>query len=429
MAGCFLVGSPAVHLYFSLNLNNSAMKRLVPFLFLLLLSSFAYSQICNFGSRVIPCSGFVTGQEEAGTLGSYSNTDEWGFLGKGTIPYLADNPYGVRLQRQGTLLAAQIEQRASSTVYDGVIGIGVVKTGTANPALPRLDFDYYYQDQTAGTTAKMNVMTIMGTYSKPITPTSIQLCLLPVPPAGNPPCFGRVGIENVNPSYTLDVNGMLRVQTTLYTSDARFKQNVQTIEHGMEVISKLRGTTYEFRTDQKLEGFDFGAGLQAGFIAQEVEEVLPHLVATDDNGYKSVAYANIIPYLVEAMKDLQAENKALASKNATMQAQIDALLEGRDGDKGAQGSLGANLPAELYQNVPNPFNQVTEIRFTLPETVREASLLIFDMNGKQLRSIQVNARGMGSVKLAAGDLNSGMYLYTLLADGQEIGTRRMIITD
>ena len=399
------------------------MKRFFPFLFLFSSTvTVASAQICNFGSRVIPCTGFVIGQEENGTLGTYSNTEEWGFLGKGTVSSLADNPYGLRVQRNGTLLVNHIEERSGGGVYDGVVGIGVVKPGAANPILPRLDFDYFYEDLTSATTNRLNVMTITGAYSKQLNPQIGIACISPPPPAGNPPCFGRVGIENVNPSYTLDVNGVVRVQTTLYFSDARFKQNVTTIEDGMAVISKLRGTNYEFRTDQKIDGFDFGAGLQSGFIAQEVEEVLPHLVSTDDNGYKSVAYANLIPYLVEAMKELQAENKALRTE-------VEALKEGDAQGKGAQGSLGANLPAELYQNVPNPFSQITEIRFSLPETVGEASLLIFDMNGKQLRSIPIHARGTGSVKLAARELNSGMYLYTLLADGQEVGTRRMIITD
>lgn len=412
------------------------MKRLLLLSILPLLASGLSGQVCTSAADVIPCTGFIVGQEENGAVGAYSNTEEWGFLGKGTVPYLTDVPYGMRLQRNGSMLVNQIQERSGGGVYDGVIGIGVVKIGTSNPPLPRLDFNYYYENQVAARTAQLTVMTITGAYSKPVSSSTTLVCPTPVPPAVAPPCYGRVGIENTSPAYTLDVNGMIRAQTTLYVSDARFKQKVTTIQDGMDVIARLRGTTYEFRTDQQIEGFDFGPGLHAGFVAQEVEEVLPHLVATDDQGYKSVAYAHLLPYVVEGMKELKAENEAvmaqnqaILAQNAMLQAQIRALLEGDASGKGAQGSVGSSLPAELYQNVPNPFDQVTEIRFHLPTTVREAHLVIFDMNGKQLRTVVVRERGAGSVKLAARELSSGMYLYTLLADGQEVDTRRMIITE
>ncbi len=48
-----------------------------------------------------------------------------------------------------------------------------------------------------------------------------------------------------------------------------------------------------------------------GVIAQEVEEVIPEIVQTRDNGYKAVKYEKIVPLLVEAIKELQAEIQEL----------------------------------------------------------------------------------------------------------------------
>jgi cell division protein FtsB len=280
------------------------------------------------------------------------------------------------------------------------------------------------------------VMTITGNTSKIVNTSGLtQLCLAPI--GVNPPCFGRVGIERTNPSYTLDVNGLIRAQTTIYSSDARFKENIQPIKNGLDVINRLNGTTYTFRQDMEGEGYSFANGIYGGFIAQEVEKVLPQIVYNDEQGYKGLDYVGVIPYLVEGVKEIANQNQVLQSQNASLdakiadlQAQIDALRDGAASGKGAAGSLdGASLPAELFQNVPNPFNGVTEIRFNLPETVRAASLLVFDMNGKQLRSYDVAERGLGNVRIAANELSSGMYLYTLLADGKEVGTRRMIITE
>jgi hypothetical protein len=50
---------------------------------------------------------------------------------------------------------------------------------------------------------------------------------------------------------------------------------------------------------------NFPSGNHLGLIAQEVEEVLPELVNTDDDGYKSVEYANLVAVLIEAIKEQQ----------------------------------------------------------------------------------------------------------------------------
>jgi hypothetical protein len=413
--------------------NFKIMKRLLPILFLLLISSATFGQICNVGTNLVPCSGFILGQENSGAIGGFGFTDEWMAIGKAPFPSPAtgDFPYGERYQRSNSLMLQQLEVRngAAVDVFDGVIGIGVVKTGSAVPTLPRLDFEYVYQNQTTlpPSIRKTNIMTITGALSKPFTPTSTIFCLNPT--GVNAPCYGRVGIENTNPSYTLDVNGIIRAQTTLYTSDARFKTKVETIANPLDVISKLRGTTYEFRTDVAVPGFDFADGKQSGFIAQELEQVLPHTVFTDESGYKAVNYIAVMPYLVEAVKELRTQNEEVMAQNAALQAQLDALLKGSTKGQEPAGTIGTAMPAELFQNVPNPTSGATEIRYSLPETVRAASLLVFDMNGKQLRSFDIRERGLGNVRIAAGELSAGMYLYTLLADGKEIGTRRMIITE
>jgi hypothetical protein len=407
------------------------MKKLIALCFLFVLCTTAFAQFpCTNPNNVIPCPTFVLGQLNAGTIGSFAVGDEWTTIGKAPFPTPAgDFPYGQRYQRDISQMLIQMEARTTApTVIDGVIGIGVVKNSTGNPVLPRLDFDYVYQNQTTlpPTINKVKVMTITGAYSKPVT-TAISInCGL----GSAAPCYGRVGIENVAPTYTLDVNGLIRSTAALVVSDARYKKDVANIPNPLDVVSKLRGTTYQFRTDSENATFDFTEGLQSGFIAQEIEQVLPHTVFTDDQGYKSVNYVAVVPYLVEAIKELRTLNEDVVAKNADLQAQIDALRNGDASGKGAAGSLdGASVPAELFQNVPNPFSNMTEIRYSLPETVRAASLLVFDMNGKQLRSLDIAGRGLGSVRIAANELSSGMYLYTLLADGKEIGTRRMIITE
>ena len=72
-------------------------------------------------------------------------------------------------------------------------------------------------------------------------------------------------------------------------------------------VSKINGVTY-IRTDnnQNIR--------HAGVIAQEVEAVLPEVIGTGADGYKVVAYGNMIGLLVEAIKELKAEVDALKGK-------------------------------------------------------------------------------------------------------------------
>ena len=84
--------------------------------------------------------------------------------------------------------------------------------------------------------------------------------------------------------------------------------------------------------------------------------------------------------------------------------------------------------AVLYQNVPNPFAVDTKIAYQLPESTRNASLYIYNMNGLQVADYPISSFGEGLVIVSAGSLEAGMYLYSLVADGKVIDTKRMILT-
>jgi hypothetical protein len=127
---------------------------------------------------------------------------------------------------------------------------------------------------------------------------------------------GGVGINTNNPAgYALNVAGTASVTSLTQTSDARYKHNIATFDNALDAILNLRGVTFDWNRDAWRDK-NFPEGRQIGFIAQEVETVLPELVTTDSNGYKSVAYANVVPILVEAVKTQQKQIEELKRKNA-----------------------------------------------------------------------------------------------------------------
>ena len=100
-------------------------------------------------------------------------------------------------------------------------------------------------------------------------------------------------------------------------SDARMKTNVVKIEFALDKVSKISGYTYD------MQGIEFGGQRQAGVLAQELKEVLPEAVVTDDNGYYAVRYTNIIPLLIEALKEEKSKRESLEERLAKIERMLD----------------------------------------------------------------------------------------------------------
>jgi hypothetical protein len=80
----------------------------------------------------------------------------------------------------------------------------------------------------------------------------------------------------------------------------------------------------------------------------------------------------------------------------------------------------------LYQNSPNPFNGETAIKYSINEMQTSAMIVIYDLNGRELQKYPVQ-KGTGTVTVSIGTLVPGMYLYSLVVDGREVDTKRMVL--
>ncbi len=88
-----------------------------------------------------------------------------------------------------------------------------------------------------------------------------------------------------------------------------------------------------------------------------------------------------------------------------------------------------SIRATSGKNRPNPFTENTTIEYFLPSTVQKAMLYIYDLQGKQIKSINLANREHGYVTIFGNELQPGMYHYTLISDGNVIGTEKMILTE
>jgi len=99
------------------------------------------------------------------------------------------------------------------------------------------------------------------------------------------------------------------------TSDIRYKKNIETIDSALEKVQSLRGVTFDWdndafeeKEDTKKPNFTERA---TGVIAQDVEKVLPEAVRENEDGFKNVAYGNMVGLLIEAIKEQQEQIDAL----------------------------------------------------------------------------------------------------------------------
>ena len=122
-------------------------------------------------------------------------------------------------------------------------------------------------------------------------------------------------------STTTGNNGEIRATneiTAYFGSDIRLKENIQLIDNPITLINQIRGVRFDWTEDyiQGRGGLDgyFVRKHDIGVIAQEIESILPEIVATRDDGFKAVKYEKIVPLLIESIKELHREIEILKKK-------------------------------------------------------------------------------------------------------------------
>ncbi|MEO7533399.1 MAG: tail fiber domain-containing protein, partial [Ferruginibacter sp.] len=119
---------------------------------------------------------------------------------------------------------------------------------------------------------------------------------------------------------SLHGNGNAVVAGTLYqNSDQSLKKNIIPLKNTLNKLSQLNAYTYQWKDTSR------GNEEQLGLLAQEVEKQFPQLVMTDENGKKSVAYANMVPVLLQAIKEQQLQIEAQGKKIETLQQLIQPI--------------------------------------------------------------------------------------------------------
>jgi hypothetical protein len=285
-----------------------------------------------------------------------------------------------------------------------------------------------------------------------------------------------IGVYGAASGATIDnfagyFDGPVYISGTIYPSDANFKENINTLQSADSLLNLLNPVSYDYKTDEYPQ-FNFDEENQMGLLAQEVEQILPTIVKTKNSPvhydsignelfpsveFKSLDYTKLIPLLIAGHKEQATIIDSMSTANDSLQSQITDLnnrltqlencLSGilpflcqmsnsaiqptqEEVQNQLRTAINVNLSDRnaivLNQNVPNPFAESTVITYSIPASVQKAQIHFYDGQGKLINSVDVIERGNGQLNVFANDLSTGVYTYSLVADGQVVATKRMM---
>ena len=267
-----------------------------------------------------------------------------------------------------------------------------------------------------------------------------------------------------NSNFVFNTN--LRVNGVDITSDARLKENVQSLQNPLDLLSHVSGVTYnykrseinkyrepdksKFTEEQSIQenASDMQTSMDAasiekanrdkqlqnvidrkeaeeasrkriGFLAQDVEKVLPELVKTDEDGVKSIDYIGFIPLLVESINEMrltiQEQQNEIEMLQSLLSVETKSTLRST-----STGNPDMVEGAKLYNRAG------ASVSYTLPSTFSNAYLQVFDISGRVVKKITLTIAN-DIVDINPSEIGYGTFVYALYVDGQKADTLKKFV--
>ncbi len=131
---------------------------------------------------------------------------------------------------------------------------------------------------------------------------------------------GKIGIGTSIVNQLLTLNGGAYCNGTNWfnASDSTLKRNIQNLQkYGLADLMKMRSVSYSYKADSTNK-------LEIGFIAQEMKLIVPEVVLGDE-GYMGISYGNLVPVLVNAIKEQQSQIDGQKKEIESIKADIQLL--------------------------------------------------------------------------------------------------------
>lgn len=155
------------------------------------------------------------------------------------------------------------------------------------------------------------------------------------------------------------------------------------------------------------------------------------IIAIENGASVTADLAPLVSGIQSNLATAQSEILALQNENTTQQILIDDLtarLEVLEQTLSiAENNQGKAKTAILYQNIPNPFNGTSSIKYYIPSSVSKAAMVFSNTSGQVISTITIDKRGDEALAINSDGLASGIYFYSLYVEGSLVDTKKMII--
>lgn len=130
------------------------------------------------------------------------------------------------------------------------------------------------------------------------------------------------------------------------------------------------------------------------------------------------------------MDNLRFYNRCLSAAEVHLLYTRNPACNAQDKDAETVGLASYSLGSEiLSQNSPNPFTNETTISYSIPASVTNASIEVYDMVGRKVATYSISNESESSLKITSSELSAGMYIYSIIGDGKVMESKRMIMTN
>ena len=242
---------------------------------------------------------------------------------------------------------------------------------------------------------------------------------------------GGVGIGgasvNANASLTLHATDKGLLLNRMTTAE----RGALTAEEGMMVYDTTLKSSFTGNGTDWVPG---GVAFSAFFSSFNNKLFLVYGGVTTTIDLSSLA--NPAPLTGDDVTETRAQMTDLQNQVDDLMARMEAMescgcYNDVAGDEG-RAAVGDNANvitnvAYLSQNIPNPFDNTTSISYFVPFVNSNANIVISNATGQILENRSVDKFGQGSIIVNKDRMSTGIYFYTLYADGKKVDTKRMVV--
>lgn len=192
-------------------------------------------------------------------------------------------------------------------------------------------------------------------------------------------------------------------------------QGLQTISYyhtyGDNGVSVITGDTacnvqeLSLIEKQKLERIHYG------IKTEQLKEAFPELVYELEDGSEGINYMEMIPILVQTINELN---------------QRINILEGKDVKKITAANYNRTEDGHFKVKSSSTSSE-TIVSYKIPSKSKSAEILVCDLSGQVKKTISVPNRNHDSIRFTTDGLNNGIYMYSLVVDGEVLATKRIVV--